>query len=48
MNPGVMAADRPATVRTWRIQGDTLWLTLVANGGVAVENPSTDAYIRDR
>jgi hypothetical protein len=48
MNPGVMAADRPATVRTFRIQADTLSLTLVEQNGQPAVNPVTEKFVRAR
>ena len=48
MNPAVMAADRPATVRTWSIQGDTLRLTVLEQAGAAVANPTTETLVRAR
>jgi hypothetical protein len=45
MNPAVMARTGP-TVRTYRLQGDTLWLTQVANADGPIANPTTETYVR--
>jgi hypothetical protein len=43
MNPAVMAPDRAPALRSYRLQGDTLWLTQLE-----VENPITEKLVRAR
>jgi hypothetical protein len=33
-------------VRTWRIEGDTLWLTEVADEDGPIANPTTETHVR--
>jgi hypothetical protein len=48
MSPAVMAPGRAPAVRTFRISGDTLWLTQVANAAGPVANPITEKLVRAR